>query len=54
MVVSMISFIYTLFNTRMAKEANVEHDLAKAYQHFQMFEDINEQNRTVRCEISAF
>ena len=39
MVVSMISFIYTLFNTRMAREANVEHDLAKAYQHFQMFEE---------------
>lgn len=54
MVVSMISFIYTLFNTRMAREANVENDWAKAYQHFQMFEDISEQNRTVRCEINVF
>ena len=54
MVVSMISFIYTLFNTRMAREANYEHDMATAYQHFQMFENINEQNRTVRCEINIF
>ena len=38
----------------MAREANVENDWAKAYQHFQMFEDISEQNRTVRCEINVF
>ena len=38
----------------MAREANYEHDMATAYQHFQMFENINEQNRTVRCEINIF